>query len=322
MQYLAKYTFCSRLVPVQSVAITDESFVSTVIMLPRLFTEAPSGTIPTVSTLLFKIANLMKIKPFEALNAFNQMAIENHKIDLISLSNGLVIAINLGHLLLGKAIHGFILRKEVNLDLVGTTTLIDMYGKCGHLSGGMNPVIYTMDFFNKTGNVSQNGSEGPGMENNTDIANQLISMYSKCNLILSARVVFDMTKNKDRVSWTSIIRSYVSHGHDDEAIALFRLMQTSCIRTDCVTFTCLIQAASHLKFLMEATIVMEHDGMEVGERVGKWLLEVELGSASAYCSVSNPFAVGGRWDGVASIGAVAKEKGLRSATGYSLVDAN
>ncbi|XP_051136560.1 pentatricopeptide repeat-containing protein At3g12770-like isoform X2 [Andrographis paniculata] len=462
-------------------------------------------------------------RPFEALTAFNQMAIENHKIDLISLSNGLVIAINLGHLLLGKAIHGFILRKEVNLDLVGTTTLIDMYGKCRHLSGAVNVfnqtcvkdgVLFSImlagylynGFFNKTVemfrtmvargldvtastiiNVLCALSElkdidtakfvhgcvfRQGMETNTDIANQLISMYSKCNMILSARVVFDTTRNKDRVTWTSIIQSYVSHGHGDEAISLFWLMQRACIRPDCVTFTCLIQAASHLKFLTEvharlyrthmpdvaltnslitaygkwgkidmsrnlfksmverqlsswntmiaacgmtgnyieamelftrmkstnlrpdevtfksvlsacshAGYVQEgldifnsmkeeygiiptdehygcvvdmlgraghleeaydvvrranngstlgallaacriHGDSEMGERVGKWLLEVEPGSASAYCSVSNMYAVGGRWDAVASIGAVAKEKGLRRATGYSLVDVN
>ncbi|KAK4393153.1 Pentatricopeptide repeat-containing protein, chloroplastic [Sesamum angolense] len=85
-----------------------------------------------------------------------------------------------------------------------------------------------------------------GLEANVDIANQLITMYAKFGIIKCARQVFDSTKKKDKVSWTSMMTGLVNHGLANEAMTLFGLMQRENQHPDAVTFTCLLQALNQL----------------------------------------------------------------------------
>lgn len=316
-----------------------------------------------------------------------------------------------------------------------------------------------------------------GLEADTDIANQFINMYAKCGFLGCAKDLFDWTKIKDRISWTSMMTALMNHGLTNEAIALFHLMQRENLQPDAITFTCLLQgfnqvgslmltrevhariyrvflekdvtlmnclittygkqgklnmardlfneieekhlsswntmiaaygmhgdytrahtlfnkmkeenvspdgvtfksilsACSHNGLineglqafssmqkdhgiipsdehysclvdllcrggkLLEAYNLLEqfplrknaltlgtllsacriHGNREIGERVGRWLLEMEPENASAYCSVMNMYAAGERWDEVARIGALAKKRGLGRTPGYSLID--
>lgn len=72
--------------------------------------------------------------PLEALKVFHQMVQENRVPDLITSANGLLSCAHLGDLAGDKCIHGYIIRNYVQLDLVATTALIDMYSKCDSLS--------------------------------------------------------------------------------------------------------------------------------------------------------------------------------------------
>ncbi|KAK6155050.1 hypothetical protein DH2020_009298 [Rehmannia glutinosa] len=468
-------------------------------------------------------------RPSEAFNLFREM-VNECGLDLIALANGLLICADLGYLLIGKSIHCHILRQGVHLDLVGTTSLIDMYSRCKHLSAAMNVFYRTEDkddaLFNvmiagylhngcvyravetfqemvtmcvrpntgtiisvlcalsdmKTIRISKS-IHGylfrQGLEANTDISNQFVNMYTKCGSIDCARRVFDKIKSKDRVSWTSMMTGFVNHGLADEAITLFLLMQRENLQPDCVTFTCLLQTLNQLGFVMlvkeihgrlyrlflekditlmnslvtiyskwgkfemarnlfehmaekhlstwntmlaaygmhgefdqalklltqmrkdniapdgvtfksilsacshnglveeglyvfssmeneygivpsdehygcivdllgragrlqEAYDILEHvpsrrnasnvgallaacrihGNSEMGERVGQWLLDVDPENASVYCSVSNLYAGGGRWDEVERIGDITKGKGLKRTPGFSRIDLN
>ncbi|XP_071913154.1 pentatricopeptide repeat-containing protein At2g03380, mitochondrial-like [Coffea arabica] len=85
-----------------------------------------------------------------------------------------------------------------------------------------------------------------GFGENTDIANQLINMYSKCCTMNYARKVFDRIGKKDTVSWTSMITAHVNGGRADEAVILFRLMQKEKLNPDSVTLISLLQALAQL----------------------------------------------------------------------------
>ncbi|KAI5665690.1 hypothetical protein M9H77_15543 [Catharanthus roseus] len=81
------------------------------------------------------IAGYLKSQqPLEALQVFHQMVQENQIPDLITLANGLLSCAYLEDLARGKCIHSHIIRNSVQLDLVATTALIDMYSKCNRLS--------------------------------------------------------------------------------------------------------------------------------------------------------------------------------------------
>ncbi|KAL2546757.1 Pentatricopeptide repeat-containing protein [Forsythia ovata] len=467
-------------------------------------------------------------QPSKALDLFSQMVEEKCEPDLITLANGLLSCANLGNLLKGKSIHCYILRSGIQLDLVATTNLIDMYSKCKHLTGASeifnrsedkDAVLFNVmiaayqcngfphrameTFFEMVmAGVRQNistilsvlsslsdmeDSRGGkcvhgcvlklGFEANTEVANQLINMYAKCGFIGCARRVFDTLKIKDTVSWTSLIMCYVHHNLAHEAMTLFRLMlreklhldsvtltsvlqalnqlgmvslarevhcymyrisvekdipiintlittysrcgkltlavnlfehmaerhlsswntmiaafgtHGDCVRAlklfdqmrkekvtpDEVTFTSVLSACSHSGSLETGLCIFwsmekdygvvpseEHYGCVVdllgragqleeaynvlkclpsrqsasalrallaacrvhfstamGERIGRWLLDMDPQHTSIYCAVSNMYAGGGKWDDVARIGAIAEGKGLKRTPGYSLVD--
>lgn len=97
-----------------------------------------------------------------------------------------------------------------------------------------------------------------GFDWSTEIVNQIISMYAKCGLMVSARQVFNRIKYKDLVSWTSMMMGYIIHGHADEAIILFRLMQREKLEHDSVAVISLLQAFSQLSSVSLATEVHCH----------------------------------------------------------------
>lgn len=56
------------------------------------------------------------------------------------------------------------------------------------------------------------------------LLNSLISFYSRCGFVESARWVFDRMPVRDSVSWNSMIDGYVKHGMIDAALELFDRM--------------------------------------------------------------------------------------------------
>ncbi|GFS36596.1 tetratricopeptide repeat (TPR)-like superfamily protein [Actinidia rufa] len=74
-----------------------------------------------------------------------------------------------------------------------------------------------------------------GFVSNISVLNALISMYSKCGDVGSARYVFNSMINRTCVSWTAIIGGYASKGDLDETLALFHSMEASGQKPDIVT---------------------------------------------------------------------------------------
>ncbi|CAD6224997.1 unnamed protein product [Miscanthus lutarioriparius] len=58
----------------------------------------------------------------------------------------------------------------------------------------------------------------------TSINHCLISMYSKCKDVHTARRLFDATPCKDQIMLSSMISGYAMNGYSEEAISLFQLM--------------------------------------------------------------------------------------------------
>ncbi|KAI4346055.1 hypothetical protein L6164_013137 [Bauhinia variegata] len=81
---------------------------------------------------------------------------------------------------------------------------------------------------------------------NMEIANQIIYAYAKCGSIHCAKKVFDRIRHRDLVTWTSMMKGYIHHGHIEEAISLFRLLQKENLNLDSVTLISLLQALSQL----------------------------------------------------------------------------
>ncbi|XP_073009235.1 uncharacterized protein [Typha latifolia] len=77
------------------------------------------------------------------------------------------------------------------------------------------------------------------------VESALMNAYAKCGEIGTARKVFDLSKQKDLVSWNGIIVAYAHHGNGKEAVSLFEEMQRNGFRPNDVTYVGLLSACSH-----------------------------------------------------------------------------
>ncbi|KAG9157298.1 hypothetical protein Leryth_004937 [Lithospermum erythrorhizon] len=77
------------------------------------------------------------------------------------------------------------------------------------------------------------------------VSNCLIDMYVKSGDIEAARVVFDNMKEKNTVSWTSLMTGYGMHGRGSEALQVFEGMRRTGLPIDGVAFLIVLYACSH-----------------------------------------------------------------------------
>lgn len=87
--------------------------------------------------------------------------------------------------------------------------------------------------------------EKVGLRGDLIVTNALMDMYGKCGSIESARALFDFMHEKDLLSWTTVISGLASHGHGNEAVALFLSMREVGVLPDSTTFIVVLSACSH-----------------------------------------------------------------------------
>ncbi|RZC82732.1 hypothetical protein C5167_045518 [Papaver somniferum] len=81
--------------------------------------------------------------------------------------------------------------------------------------------------------------------------NALIDMYAKAGDLNSAVLLFENVKNKNLVTWTTMISGYGMHGLGTEAVEAFSAMKKTGITPDGVTFIALLSACSHGRLVDE-----------------------------------------------------------------------
>ncbi|XP_004289123.1 PREDICTED: putative pentatricopeptide repeat-containing protein At3g47840-like [Fragaria vesca subsp. vesca] len=84
-----------------------------------------------------------------------------------------------------------------------------------------------------------------GLDSEAMVQSALINLYSKCGSIQEAAKNFDVTKDGDVISWTSMINGYAQHGYYQEAIDLFEKIPKVGLKPDSVTFVGVLAACSH-----------------------------------------------------------------------------
>ncbi|KAL6220020.1 hypothetical protein ACLB2K_007778 [Fragaria x ananassa] len=84
-----------------------------------------------------------------------------------------------------------------------------------------------------------------GCDSDIYVINDLISMYSKCGDIPSARFLFDGMRDRTCVSWTAMISGYAENGNMNEALELFHFMEAAGEKPDLVTVLSLVSGCGH-----------------------------------------------------------------------------
>ncbi|XP_004308878.1 PREDICTED: pentatricopeptide repeat-containing protein At2g39620 [Fragaria vesca subsp. vesca] len=90
-----------------------------------------------------------------------------------------------------------------------------------------------------------------GFLSNTLVRNSLIDMYAKCGQLNDSEQCFEEMELRDKVSWNAMLAAYAMHGQGDHAIALYSLMEKSCIQLDSVSFINVLSACRHAGLIKE-----------------------------------------------------------------------
>ena len=116
-----------------------------------------------------------------------------------------------------------------------------------------------------------------GMEQNTYVANNLVSLYIKCGDLEAACGVFDKLVKKNVFSWNILIGGYAKHKRAEKAMELFNQMCQKGVQPDAFTFSSVLKAyvnPSALQWGKEVHACVRHAGLESDLRVGGSLLHM------------------------------------------------
>ncbi|XP_057969255.1 putative pentatricopeptide repeat-containing protein At3g15930 [Malania oleifera] len=143
-----------------------------------------------------------------------------------------------------------------------------------------------------------------GFDSNVFVQNALIHMYSLCGETENAREVFEMSSEKDVVSWNSMISGYNRSKQFDESRKLFDEMEKERVLPTSVTLVSILSACSKLK------------DAETGKRIHQYVkdnkIEPNLILGNALIDM---YAACGKMDAALGIFENMKEKDVISWTG-------
>ncbi|CAN0860164.1 Pentatricopeptide repeat-containing protein At3g58590 [Linum grandiflorum] len=106
-----------------------------------------------------------------------------------------------------------------------------------------------------------------GFVSKVPIANSLVNAYVKCGSMSLAEKMFQDVKNKDIVTWNTLIGGLVRNGNADKAMELFKKLSNDLARPNQTTFVNLIQSYTALRIPMigeavHAFIIMNASEMD------------------------------------------------------------
>ncbi|XP_059637664.1 pentatricopeptide repeat-containing protein At4g19191, mitochondrial-like [Cornus florida] len=85
-----------------------------------------------------------------------------------------------------------------------------------------------------------------GSDYQVSVHNSLIDMYCKCDCLNAARKIFDLVREKTVVSWSSMIKGYVSHELFYDALSLFTNMKLDGYKVDSITVINILPACVNI----------------------------------------------------------------------------
>uniref|UniRef100_A0A2P2II36 Pentatricopeptide repeat-containing protein At5g66520-like n=1 Tax=Rhizophora mucronata TaxID=61149 RepID=A0A2P2II36_RHIMU len=262
----------------------------------------------------------------EALEVFVVMQREEIRPSKFALSSGLAACANLGALGQGRWVHAYLEKNFIKLDSISGTALVDMYAKCGR-------VDMAWDVFEKmrvkevfTWNAMISGLALNGR------AEEAIEFF------------FRMLRGNFRpngITFVGVLNACAHAGMVSRGLEIFHSMKTVFdVEPEMEHYGCLVDLLGRAGHLAEAEDLIlsmpmkpsaavwgallgacrKHGDVELGERVGKILLELEPLNSGRYALLSNIYAKAGRWDDVADVRKLMKERGVKTTPGSSVIE--
>ncbi|CBI33393.3 unnamed protein product, partial [Vitis vinifera] len=288
-----------------------------------LFMEMPEKNSISWTTVINGYVRMGKLD--EARQLLNQMPYRN-KPDQSTFACGLSSCAHLAALQVGKQLHQLVMKSGYATDLFVSNALITMYAKCGSISSA-ELLFKDIDHFDV---VSWNS---------------LIAAYALNGNGREALKLFHKMEVEgvapDEVTFVGILSACSHVGLIDQGLKLFKCMvQAYNIEPLAEHYACMVDLLGRAGRLEEAFQLVR--GMKINANAGIWgallgacrihgnlelakfaaekLLEFEPHKTSNYVLLSNMQAEAGRWDEVARVRRLMKEKGAEKQPGWSWIE--
>ncbi|PSR97995.1 Pentatricopeptide repeat-containing protein [Actinidia chinensis var. chinensis] len=260
-----------------------------------------------------------------ALKLFNTMVYERIKVDIFTLTSIISACGNAGLLGLGQQIHSHILKIGHKADAFMSSSMIDMYAKCARLDDAWS-IFRLTDVQNIvlwTSMITSYASHGQG--------NKAIWLFE---LMLNEGI------RPNEVTFVGVLAACSHAGLLKEGCKYFMLMQEIYgIKPSVYHFTCMVDlfgraghlnmikdfiyknGISHLSAVWKAFLSSceIHKNIEMARWVSEKLLELEPFESGPYILLSNTCATNHRWEEVAKLRALMKQRGVRKNPGQSWI---
>ncbi|RYQ97264.1 hypothetical protein Ahy_B08g093296 isoform A [Arachis hypogaea] len=250
----------------------------------------------------------------KALEIFSLMLnSSSSKPDKYTLESVLSACANLENLKLGKQIHAYMVRANIDISGAVRNALILMYAKAG---------ISKLDVISFT---------------------SLLDGFVKIGDINPARDIFDSLEFRDVVAWTTMIVGYVQNGLLSDALDLFRKMVREGPKPNSYTLAAVLSVFSSLASLghgkqLHATAIRlqeassisvdqeasemqgkVHKNVDLAKVAAKNLLLLDPNNSGAYSALANMLSACGRWKDAAMIRKSMKDRAIKKEQGISWV---
>lgn len=289
-----------------------------------LFDEMPQRSVVSWNVMISGYAQNGHF--MEAINMFQQMQIANVSPNYVTLVSVLPAISRIGALELGKWVHLYARKNEIEIDDVLGSALVDMYSKCGSIEKALqvferlpkrNAITWSaiIGGFAMHGRAEDaikyfNSMEEAGVTPNDVAFIGILSACSHSGLVDEGRSFFNhmvkMVGLEPRIEHYGCMVDLLGRaGHLEEAEELIKNMP---IKPDDVIWKALLGACKM------------HKNIEMGERVAETLMELAPHDSGSYVALSNIYASLGNWEAVSGVRLMMRGMDIRKDPGCSWIE--
>ncbi|XP_011626680.2 pentatricopeptide repeat-containing protein At5g66520-like [Amborella trichopoda] len=264
----------------------------------------------------------------EALRLFCEMQKFGMEPDEVTVASVLCACANLGALNQGKWLHSYIDRSEMTINVVLGTALVDMYAKCGCIDIALKLFREMREkdiiLWNAMiGGLAVNGYGKQALELFDQMRTLRVGPNERTFIGVLRACSHSGLVSQGRMHFHSMIRDYginprIEHyGCLADVLGRAGLLKEA---EDVLNNMPMKPQASQLGALLAAC--KTHGNLEIAERIGQNLIELEPNDGGRYVLLSNIYAAANQWDKSQELRRKMRENGLKKDPGCSFIEWN
>lgn len=284
------------------------------------------GFEPNVYTWNGILAGYVENNHFDsAMESFSEMQTSNLRPDIYTIGIMLLACSRLATIERGKQVHAHSIRRSYESDVYIGAALVDMYSKCGSLK-------YALQAYNRISNPNL-------VSHNAMLTAYAMHGHGEEGITFFRRRLEDGFR-PDHITFLSVLSACVHAGSVETGYEFYDSMQYYKVKPTLKHYTCIVDLLSRAGQLNEAykfakKLPMEpdsvlwgallggcvvHGNVGLGETVARKLIELEPNNTANYVMLANLYAYTRRWNDLARIRQLMKDRGMHKDPGCSWIE--